>query len=348
MQKVLIVDFNGTSAVYTHYFAKGLESEEVKVKILGKKKDDFLNVFDNLSKYIGFDSGIKFLDYVINWFWLLLNYKKFDFIIIQWLQLLNYSSIEIKFINYLQKKTKLLYVLHNLYPHNNNNNKKKRYNNLYKTLKNIAVHTDIMNQKVLEINPNLKVQKINHGLFFEEFRTKNISTIENKCLIIGYVTKYKGIEDALEVVKRLKEKNIVINLEIIGLAKPTYLKKLKKIIEENDIKNQVVILSKEVTTEYLINKINTAKMLWLPYKNISQSGVTYTSVGLGKIFVGYDVGNFKSVFGDVGVAKIVEKENINQFCDCVCDLLQNIEEYEKNIKIFSSQNLWKENKKVLN
>ena len=349
MQKVLVVDFNGTSSVYTHYFSKGLESEKVEVKILGKKKNNFLNVFDNLSEYLGFDTGLKLLDYILNWFWLLFNYKKFDLIIIQWLQLLHYTSLEISLLNYLQNKIKLIYILHNLYPHNNKDQRKKnRYERLYKTLKNIAVHTNIMKQKVLEINPNIQVFKINHGLFFEEFKTGNISTIENKCLIIGYLTKYKGIEDALEVVKRLKEKNTIINLEIIGLAKPEYLKKLIKIIEDNHIENQVVILSKEVSTKYLINKINTAKMLWLPYKNISQSGVTYTSIGLGKVFVGYDVGNFKSDFGDVGVAKIVEKGNIDQFCDSVCDFLENIEDYEKNIKNFSSQNLWDENKKVLN
>lgn len=349
MQKVLVVDFNGTSSVYTHYFSKGLESEKVEVKILGKKKYNFLNVFDNLSEYLGFNSGFKLLDYVLNWCWLLFNYKKFDIIIIQWLQLLHYTSLEIRLLDYLQNKIRIIYILHNLYPHNNNDQRKKnRYDRLYKTLKNIAVHTNIMKQKILEINPNIQVYKINHGLFFEEFKVKNISTIENKCIIIGYLTKYKGIEDALEVVKRLKEKNTIINLEIVGLAKPEYLKKLLKIIEDNNIKNQVAILSKEVSTKYLINKINSAKMLWLPYKNISQSGVTYTSIGLGKVFVGYDVGNFKSDFGDIGVAKIVEKGNINQFCDSVCSLLQNIEEYEENIKHFSSQNLWNENKKVLN
>lgn len=348
MQKVLVVDFNGTSSVYTHYFSKGLESETVQVKILGKKKDDFLDVFNNLQPYIGFNSGVKLLDYLLNWIWLLFNYKKFDLIVIQWLQLLYYTSLEITLINYLQNKIRLIYVLHNLYPHNNQNERKKvRYNHLYKTLKNIAVHTNGTKKQILKINPNIHVYKINHGLFFEEFKSKNTRIIKNKCLIIGYLTKYKGVEDALEVVKRLKEQNTIINLEIVGLANPEYLKKLTRIIEDNHIENQVVILSKEVSTKYLINKINTAKMLWLPYKNISQSGVTYTSIGLGKVFVGYDVGNFKSDFGDTGVAKIVEKGNIDQFCDAVCNLLENIDDYEKNIKNFSSQNLWDKNKKVL-
>lgn len=348
MQNVLIVDFNGTSAVYTHYFSKGLESNKTNVTILGKKKYAFLDVFSNLNKYITVNTGFKLLDYILNWLWLLLNYKKYSVIVIQWLPLLKTTSFEIKLVKYMQKKTKVIYILHNLYPHNSTNKKViNRYNFLYKNLINIAVHTKILKDKILELNPSLNVLEINHGLFFKEFRQERLPNANNKCLLIGYLSNYKGVEDALEVVSKLKEQNIIINLELIGLASPEYLKEIKKIVKYNKIEDQVVIISKEVSTKFLIDKINSAKMLWLPYKNISQSGVTYTSVGLKKPFVAYDVGNFKCEFGSRNVAEIVEKNNRKAFEKGVIKLLNNSNIYEDNISNNFKEDLWRLNNKIL-
>jgi glycosyltransferase involved in cell wall biosynthesis len=332
MKKILVVDFNGTSALYTHYFSKGLVEGNDEVKILGKKKPSFLDVFEDLNEYLGFNFGFKLLDYVLNWFWLLFNYQKFDIIVIQWLQLLKYTDVEIKLLNYLQSRVKLIYLVHNLYPHNTKNNKVvKRYNQLYQTVKNIAVHTYKVKKIIFELSPNTNILSIKHGLFFKEFRPIAPKIILNKCLMIGYISKYKGIEDALEVVKRLKEKGLIISLDIIGLGTPAYLNILIKMIDDFKIKDQVFILSKEVPTSFLIDKINESTMLWLPYKKISQSGVAYTSIGLGKPFVGYDVGDFKDSFGDNGLAEIVNQDF-----------------YEKNIQNFSSQNLWNFNEIILN
>jgi glycosyltransferase involved in cell wall biosynthesis len=349
MKKILVVDFNGTSALYTHYFSKGLVEGNDEVKILGKKKPLFLDVFEDLNEYLGFNFGFKLLDYVLNWFWLLFNYQKFDTIVIQWLQLLKYTDVEIKLLNYLQSRVKLIYLVHNLYPHNTKDNKVvKRYNQLYQTVKNIAVHTYKVKKIILELSPNTNILSIKHGLFFKEFRPIAPKIILNKCLMIGYISKYKGIEDALEVVKRLKEKGLIISLDIIGLGTPAYLNILIKMIDDFKIKDQVFILSKEVPTSFLIDKINESTMLWLPYKKISQSGVAYTSTGLGKPFVGYDVGDFKDSFGDNGLAEIVKKDSIEDFSEAVIEVLYNQDFYEKNIQKFSLNNLWNSNEIILN
>jgi glycosyltransferase involved in cell wall biosynthesis len=348
MKKILVVDFNGTSSIYTHYLSKGLKDEEDQLKILGKEKPEFLDVFENLNEYLGYKTKFKLLNYILNWHFLLVNYKKFDVIVIQWLQLLKYISIEIKLINYLQSRVKLIYIVHNLYPHNTKNKKiVKRYNKLYKISKNISVHTSKINKNISELSPEANILRFEHGFFFKEFRQKGIKIISNKCLMIGYISKYKGIEDALEVVKILKGKDIIIYLEIIGLATPEYLNVLTKLIHNFNINGQVTILSEEVSTRFLISKINESTMLWLPYKNISQSGVAYTSIGLGKPFVGYDVGNFKECFGDVGVAKIVKQDSVEDFSEAVIQVLENEDFYRKNIEKLSSQNLWNSNKTIL-
>jgi len=348
MKKILVVDFNGTASVYTHYFTEGLKANN-EVKILGKKKMFFLDFFKSLNIYLGFNTGIKFLDYILNWSWLLVNYKKFDVVVIQWLQLLKYTTIEIKLIKYLQKKVKLVYILHNLYPHNSSNRKViNRYNKLYEKCKNIAVHTNEMKSYLKKINPNINILKIQHGYFFNEFKKECISSKENKCLMIGQILRYKGIEDALKVVKILKEKNTNIKLDIIGLADQNYLIELYKIIDELNIGDRVTIIPEVVSTAIFINEINKSTMLWLPYKKISQSGISYTAIGLGKPFVGYDVGNFKSFFGDKGLAHIVEKNNVEDFSEAVLEVLKNKENYYKKINAHATLNSWEANRIILN
>lgn len=344
MKKILILDLNGTSTVYTHYLADGLKSEDIQVEILGKKKNKFLDVFDLHASYLGFDLGLKLLNYILNWLWLFINYKKYDLIIVQWLQLLKYSSLEINLISYLQKRIKLVYIVHNIYPHNTKNNKiTKRYDLLYKKLDIIAVQTSEVRKQINAINSDAKIIKIEHGFFFKSFRDEYNTDLKNNCLMIGYISKYKGIDDALKVVEKLKKEGESINLEIIGFGEKDYIEKINKTIEDYDIYDRVKILSKEVKTEFLIEKIKNSSMLWLPYKKISQSGVAYTSIGLGVPFVGYNVGNFEESFGAKGFAEIVERNDIENFCEAVKKVRKENLLYRN--KIFSSleEDGWKRN-----
>lgn len=348
MKKILILDLNGTSSVYTHYLSNGLKSKEIKVEILGQKKNEFLDVFIKHNEYLGFKFGVKLLDYLLNWLWLLANYNRYDLVIVQWLQLLKYSSLEINLISYLQRRINLIYIVHNIYPHNSENLKvNKRYNLLYKKLKNIVVHTNRVEKSIKEITHKANIIKFEHGLFFKDFRIEN--RIENncRCLLVGYISKYKGVEDALKVVKILKNKEIYVSLEIIGYGEKEYIKMLCNLIEEYGISDNVKILSKEVSTRFLIEKITKASMLWLPYNSISQSGVAYTSMGLGVPFVGYDVGNFKESFGVKGFAEVVEKGNLEDFCLMVEKILDNNVIYREKISNELKDDGWVNNRTIV-
>lgn len=347
MTKILVVDFNGTSSIYTHYLANGLKNEANNVTILGKFKPKFLDVFINTNKYISINTGVKLIDYLFNWFWLIRNYKKFDVIIIQWLQLLKYTGFEISLINYLQKRIKLIYIVHNIYPHNNKKNAiKKRYDRLYTKCNNIAVQTKKVGKLINTISPS-KIYNINHGLFFNEFRHNKVETFNKKCLMIGYISKYKGIEDAIKVVSFLKQDGFELSLEIIGFGPTSYIESLTSLIKEHGLEKQISILSEEVPTKFIINKVKTSDALLLPYNNISQSGVAYTAVGLGTPIVTYDVGNFKEVFGSKNIAEIVPKGDIEKFALALKKVLNQNIEYKENIRKLFIEDLWMNNQKQL-
>ena len=343
-KKILVVDFNGTSSIYTHYLSNGLKSLDVEVFILGKKKTDFLDVFDETNTYLGFKTGIKLIDYIVNWLWLLVNHKKFDVIILQWLQLLRYFGFEMHLVSFLQLQIPVVYIVHNLYPHNDKSTQiRKRYNSFYKKCKNIAVQTKQIKTVIQKISPKSNIIEIQHGLFFKDFRPDINAYSSNNCLVIGYISKYKGIEDAIEVAKILKEKQVDFYLEVIGFGKAAYISMLNNRILDYDLSDRIKIHPKEVSTNFLIKKISDASMLWLPYKEISQSGVAYTSMGLGVPIVAYDVGNFKEAFGSEFVAEIVKKNNLTEFSLAVEKVLKNNKSYKKNIQRVFSDDLWSSN-----
>lgn len=344
-KKILVVDFNGTSSIYTHYLSNGLKDVDIDVYILGKIKHEFLDVFKELNRYIGFKTGIKLLDYILNWFWLLLNYKKFDGIIIQWLQLLRYCSFEIDLVTFLQNRIPIVYIVHNVYPHNTKNHHiKKRYDLLYTKVKNIAVQTTEVFEIIRKINFKSNLINIQHGLFFKEFRINTNKLNTGKCLLVGYISKYKGVEDAIEIAKILKEKQIDFSLEVIGHGDSDYIKILNDRILSYNLLDRVKIHPKEVSTKYLIDKINDASMLWLPYKEISQSGVAYTSIGLGVPMVAYDVGNFREAFGNGLVSELAKKNDWIKFSESVEKVLIENNFYKKNIEEMFYSDLWETNK----
>lgn len=348
MKKILIVDFNGTSSIYTHYLANGLKNSEIDVDILGKKRLDFLDVFSKTNNYLGLKTGFKIIDYFINWLWLLINYRKYDAIIIQWLQLLKYFNLENILISYLQSKTTLVYIVHNLYPHNCKSVKvKNRYNKLYSNLNNIAVQTKGIEKEIRRINSRLKIIKFEHGLFFKDFRPNQPDRNLKSCLLIGYISKYKGVEDAIQTVKKLKDNDVYVSLEIIGSGNHDYVKILNKLISSYEIEDRVSILSKEVSTKFLIEKVKSANMLWLPYKNISQSGVAYTAMGLGVPIVVYDVGNFKECFVENGFGELAKRGSIVEFSEGVKKVKINNIWYRKNIYEKLTEDAWAKNRLIL-
>jgi len=350
MKKILVVDFNGTSPVYTHYFTKGITNENTFVAILGKKKSQFLDIFKKVSLYINNGVGIKPVDYFINWGWLLLNANKFDVVIIQWLMLVRFSSIEIFLIGYLQKRVKVIYVAHNITPHNNKSKKvANRFKRLYKKLKYIGVHTEEVKKAVSSIAPNSIILNFKHGLFFNENAKHRPSrTFNNTCLIIGFISKYKGIEDAILVMEKLSKKKVDVTLKIKGYGNKSYVNELNNLIHQKGLSSKIHIESRVLSTREIIREIKDSCMLWLPYKAISQSGVSYTSLGLKTPFVAYDVGNFKLLEKEFQGSIVVDPGRIDLFSQAVEKVLLNNVALRKKICMNSAGLGWAYNWGELN
>lgn len=328
-KKILIIDFNGTTPVYTYYFAKNLKSKDSIVDILGYKNKEELKYFDEKLNYIEINLKNKGINYFCYWIYLFFLTRKYDALVIEWLPFLKYSSFEIILIKILKKLNKnLFYTVHNFFPHNNSDKKiENRYLNLYQNLPNLLVHSFETKKKLEKYKIKNRIIKINHGALFSD-----INFTEKKDLkmigMFGTISEYKGIEDAIKMLSLLADKSYY--LYIAGKGKENYIEKLKKLVAEYNLENKVIIDNKYLSVEEIIKLTKKSSITLMPYKNIEQSGVALTSIGLGTPIVGYSIGGLKDlvITGYNGI--LVESGQYLELSKGVEKVVENYDYFQKN------------------
>lgn len=345
-KKILVVDFNGTTPVYTYYFAENLKSKNSEVNVLGYKNKDELKYFKKKLNYLEINFKNKGFNYLYYWLYLFFLAKKYDILIIEWLPFLKYSSFEISLIKILKKLNKnLFYTIHNFFPHNNNNKKiESRYIKLYKTIPNLLVHSIETSKKLEKYDVKNKIIKINHGVLFSDIKfneRKDLKMIG----MIGTISEYKGIEDAIKMLSCLSDKNYY--LYIAGKGKEEYIQTLNKEIEYLGLKDRVIIENRYLTLEEIIKLTKKSLVILMPYKNIEQSGVALTSIGLGIPIVGYKIGGLKDLIIDDYNGFLVEKNDYKKMGEKLEIISKNYKNFEKNTVEISKKISWKENLDII-
>lgn len=334
MDKILIVDFNSTAPTYTYYFAKGLQGLGLHVDVLGVENRKFTRVHnDNSINYVGFDFGNRLFNYFVNWVKLILISKQYDVIHIQWLPMLNYSSIELYFVKILKSiQPNLYYTVHNFFPHDELNIKiKERYLKLYSLLDNLVVHTELTAEKIRQQIGQKRIIEIKHGYFYSEFKKINQSTRKYDLSMLGSILSYKGVEDAIQAVFLLKSSNIIVNLLVAGKCSETYLNSLMGLIKSKQLQNQVILDIGFLSVKKLLKYYNCTKMSIMPYKEIEQSGVLFTSLGMGVPIVGYKTGGLVNVIRQDYNGFLVQTGDIRDLAKTIEIGINNWENWHSNI-----------------
>ena len=213
-------------------------------------------------------------------------------------------------------------------PHNNSDKKiENRYLNLYQNLPNLLVHSFETKKKLEKYKIKNRIIKINHGALFSD-----INFTEKKDLkmigMFGTISEYKGIEDAIKMLSLLADKSYY--LYIAGKGKENYIEKLKKLVAEYNLENKVIIDNKYLSVEEIIKLTKKSSITLMPYKNIEQSGVALTSIGLGTPIVGYSIGGLKDlvITGYNGI--LVESGQYLELSKGVEKVVENYDYFQKN------------------
>ncbi|WP_420320949.1 glycosyltransferase [Flagellimonas sp.] len=320
INSVLIVDFNSTAPLYSYYLAKGFKDLGWKAEILGQYRPNYFLTKQERMTHVGFSIGSKLISYVLNWVYLIAQAKKHDIIIVQWLQLLKFTNIEIELVRILKKRnSSTYYIVHNLLPHNNKSAKiRHRYNKLYSVCDNLLVHTKDA-KKIFEklFDRQKNVLQIQHGYFYEEFNERPTTHKKKTFLIVGHISRYKGIEDAIKANAIVKSKGLDLELVIKGKGDSEYVDELLELSDNLGVNNNTHIEMKFVGTKQLLGLYATSFCSVLPYRKIEQSGVVFTSLGLAVPVVCYDVGGFSEIIRDKVNGRLVEPNNIEALAEAI-------------------------------
>ena len=358
MKKILIMDLRSTTPAYTAYYAKSLADRGYCVDIDGIYKTahvkDLLHFTPNYKKIINITGSgyrmssikmVNMIEYLINWLMVLMICKRYDCIHIQWLPLLKYSKVDLLFIRILKMRDiKIFYTAHNIFPHNNiSKTVEKRYKQLYSMLDCIVVHSE--NTKDRLIN-DIKIESkriiiIPHGPMFHDLELEVSVEKDSKTVgIMGNLSPYKGIEDAIEAIHILNKKNVYLDLILAGRIENEYKNKLLLLISKYNLERQVICSFGFIENREFLGMLRGLKMSLFPYRRIEQSGAAITSLSVGTPVVGYRVGGLRELVVDGYNGKLVNSGDIESLASAILeiknksniDLEQNCKE---SIKKFS-------------
>lgn len=196
-------------------------------------------------------------------------------------------------------RKKLIFTFHNDVPHHY---KKKQYLP-YKMIQMLAsklvfVSHSTMNKFVKNYGPPPSYQLIQHGIMPLERLAENkeivAPDVEKVLLFWGKVEAYKGVD-------LFSHFDVSIPVEILGKWSPQ-LNPLKDALRNN---RNVSIIDRYLAIEELSHLLSRSGVFILPYKNATQSGVLYTLLAYGKVFISSDVGENKEFLLKHGLTDLI-------------------------------------------
>jgi len=133
----------------------------------------------------------------------------------------------------------------------------------------ILTHTE-HHKSLLGKNIRRKTLVLHHGVKINDSLLRN--PVKGKLLMLGFIHARKGCEIAIKAMAHLKEYNY--KLYIIGKSQNSkYLKFLYSLIDELDLKNNVIIKDKYISEEEVNHQLKTCDIMLLPYRRITMSGI---------------------------------------------------------------------------
>lgn len=263
---------------------------------------------------------LKLLELTINYIivTVLIAVKRPDIVHIQWFPLLEFSSVEIHIIRFFKifsPKTRVIWTLHNLHPHEASESKKamyaKRVRSMSRLIDAFIVHTektkkDINDYYDIDLN---KISVVHHGIFVpQDFIPSPNSFSKSICFIIyGNLSHYKGLDIFVDAFKCLPDS---YKQRIHGVIAGGIIdKNLCKRLQDESVNLNIEWHPYFLPERELYERINNSNVIVLPYRRISQSGVLLLALYFRRCILTSDLPSFKETLHGFTDDMFFESEN---------------------------------------
>ncbi|WP_420629802.1 glycosyltransferase [Candidatus Leptofilum sp.] len=219
-------------------------------------------------------------------------------------------------IRRLKPRSKLIFICHNVRPHEQGRFSKILLPRILKTVLSRAngfiVHSQADKAILLDVLPQATVAVSplpTYAALGSEGSTKlpvDLPTDRPLMLFCGLVRPYKGVDILLEAMALLKRP---VHLLIAGEFWQGGQASYQAQIEQLGLANCVTIINNYLPDELLAACIDRANVVVLPYRSATQSAVVQTAFGRGKPVITTNVGGLAEAVEDGRTGLIVPPEN---------------------------------------
>ncbi len=159
-------------------------------------------------------------------------------------------------------------------------------------------------------------------------------------LFFGFIRDYKGLDLLLKAMGHAELKTSKIKVIVAGEFY-TNSEPYMKIIDDLEIKNQIILKTDFIPDSMVADYFNAADLVVQPYKDATQSGVTQVAYHFEKPMITTNVGGLAEMVSDGKVGFVVQPD-VKEISEAIIKFFyeQKAEEFIKNLKIEKQKYTW--------
>ena len=259
-----------------------------------------------------------------------------EMVIIQWWHPYFAPCYKILTDRLKRKKIKIVYICHNVFPHERFPMDKKLTRMALKSADRYILHAEGEVKDLLSIKPDA-AYKVQVHPTYQAFNFENmdmatareklsVNKDEKLMLFFGFVREYKGLRHLLKAAAILKsdyykDKKMPV-VYVVGDFdgnKDEYI----KLIDELGIVDEVKIIDGYVPDKEVEKYFSAANLVVLPYESATQSGIVQIAYGFRKPVIVTRVGGLPEVVEDDVTGRIVEPFDDEALAKAIYDYFED-------------------------
>jgi len=255
----------------------------------------------------------------------------------------------ISFMIRLFTKTKILYVCHNIIPHEHRIEDRLLTHIGLRNVHYFIVQSNEVRNDLLHFRPHAIYKEVPHPVYeifsksYDRKEARNrlgLNEKDNVILFFGYVRKYKGLHYLIEAMPKII-KQLDVKLLVAGEFYDDQ-EKYRQQIKQLEIDDSVFVFNDYIPNEEVGLYYSAADVVVLPYTSATQSGIIQIAYNYDKPVITTNVGGLPEIVEQGKTGFIVPSENTEALTEAIVRFfkIKNKEDFANNIKEYKKQFSW--------
>lgn len=251
-------------------------------------------------------------------------------------------------IRFINKKTKIVSLVHNAISHERTLFEKPLANYFLKKCDAYIVMSEPVKRDVLSIKPTATILLQPHPIY-DHYKDKidkkearhqlDLDVNKKTLLFFGFIRDYKGLDILIEATNYLTDDYQLI---IAGESYGSF-DKYTQLINASSLKNNILVLEQYINDDMVSLLFSATDVLVLPYKSATQSGVVAMAYQLETPVIATNVGALGQTVKEAQTGLVVDEVDPKALADTILDYFNKdrSEVFLTNIKSEKKRLSWK-------